>query len=83
MAFVIPAKVTRRQMYMEDVTLTQLINAIYTAQAVNVSNVNQPIVSLMGSAKNISVHASPKVIMIYAMNVLSEQLWTKPLAKEF
>lgn len=83
MAIVILAKVTRRQMYMEDATLTQLINAIITVQVTNVSNVNQLIVSLMGNAKNILVHASLKVIIIYAMNVLLEQLWTKTIAKEF
>ncbi len=83
MAIVILAKVTRRQMYMEDATLTQLINAIITVQVTNVSNVNQLIVSLMGNAKNILVHASLKVIIIYAMNVLLEQLWTKIIAKEF
>lgn len=82
MAIVILAKVTRRQMYMEDATLTQLINAIITVQVTNVSNVNQLIVSLMGNAKNILVHASLKVIIIYAMNVLLEQLWTKTIAKE-
>jgi hypothetical protein len=83
MAIVILAKVTRRQMYMEDATLTQLINAIITVQVTNVSNVNQLIVSLMGNAKNILVHASLKVIIICAMNVLLEQLWTKTIAKEF
>ena len=83
MAIVILAKVTRRQMYMEDATPTQSINAIITAQATNASNANQLIVSLMGSAKNTSVHASLKVILIYAMNVLLGQLWTKTIAKDF